>query len=65
MEFRDHRKLVLLTKELRAPNGIAFSPPGFTLYVSNADAEHPVWTAWGVRGDGTLGGGPSLLRRPP
>ncbi|HWQ03516.1 MAG TPA: SMP-30/gluconolactonase/LRE family protein, partial [Candidatus Nitrosotenuis sp.] len=30
-------KLTLLTKEVRAPNGIGFSPDEKTLYISNAD----------------------------
>jgi gluconolactonase len=50
-------KLTLLTKELRAPNGIAFSPDERTLYVSNADASRLVWMAFPVLVDGTLGKG--------
>ncbi len=53
---RDGR-LTLLTKELNAPNGLAFSPDGRTLYVSNADAARATWTAFPVRADGTLAGG--------
>ncbi len=49
--------LTLLTKELKAPNGIAFSPDEKTLYVSNADREHAVWMAFDVLEDGTLGAG--------
>lgn len=48
-------RLSLLTKEIRAPNGIAFSPSEATLYVSNADRENAVWMAFEVRADGTLG----------
>jgi gluconolactonase len=47
--------LTLLTGELRAPNGIAFSPDERTLYVSNADRERLVWMAFEVETDGTLG----------
>jgi gluconolactonase len=47
--------LTLLTKELSAPNGIAFSPDERTLYVSNADRERLVWMAFEVQSDGTLG----------
>ena len=47
--------LSLLTKEVRAPNGIAFSPDEKTLYVSNADPSRAVWLAYEMRGDGTLG----------
>jgi gluconolactonase len=49
--------LTLLTSELGAPNGIAFSPDERTLYVSNADARRLVWMAFAVRPDGTLGPG--------
>jgi gluconolactonase len=50
-------KLTLLTSELNAPNGIAFSPSEETLYVSNSSPERAVWIAYEVRGDGTLTGG--------
>ena len=50
-------RLVLLTKQIRAPNGIAFSPSEKTLYVTNADLKHAVWMAFDVRDDGTLGPG--------
>ena len=33
-------RLTLLTRELKAPNGIALSPSSRTLYVSNADRSH-------------------------
>ena len=49
--------LTLLTSELSAPNGIAFSPDERTLYVSNADAQRLVWMAFPVRPDGALGPG--------
>jgi hypothetical protein len=48
---------VLLTRELRAPNGIALSPSSRTLYVSNAERSHAVWMAYDLAPDGTLGGG--------
>jgi gluconolactonase len=47
--------LDLLTRELTAPNGIAFSPDERTLYVSNADRRRLVWLAFPVQADGTLG----------
>jgi gluconolactonase len=50
-------KLTLLTKDLKAPNGIAFSPDEKTLYVSDADRVHAVWWAFEVKSDGTLGNG--------
>jgi gluconolactonase len=50
-------QLILLTREIKAPNGIAFSPDERTLYVSNADSKRAVWMAYDVRDDGTLAGG--------
>jgi len=48
--------LTLMTTALRAPNGIAFSPDGRTLYVSNADRDEARVYAFDVRPDGALGG---------
>jgi gluconolactonase len=50
-------RVILLTRELSAPNGIGFSPDEKTLYVSNSDRQHPVWMAYPVLPDGTLGRG--------
>ncbi|MGH7380982.1 MAG: SMP-30/gluconolactonase/LRE family protein [Candidatus Methylomirabilales bacterium] len=49
--------LTVLTKEIKAPNGIALSPDEKTLYVSNADPNRAVWLAYDMRGDGTVGSG--------
>jgi gluconolactonase len=49
--------LTLLTKEMSKPNGIAFSPDEKTLYVANSDPDRPVWMAFPVKEDGTLGKG--------
>jgi gluconolactonase len=49
--------LTLLTRDIRAPNGIAFSPDEKTLYVSNADPNRAVWLAYEMRGDGMLSDG--------
>ncbi len=46
-----------LVKDLDAPNGIGFSPDEKTLYVSNAFNSRPIWKAYEVRPDGTLGPG--------
>lgn len=43
----------LLTKEVGAPNGIAFSPDEKTLYV--ADSQRTMWYAFSVNADGSLG----------
>jgi gluconolactonase len=53
--LRPDGTLDLLTRELSAPNGIAFSPDERTLYVSNADRQRLTWVAFPVRPDGTLG----------
>ncbi len=50
-------KVTLLTKELSRPNGIGFSPDEKTLYVANSDPERPIWMAFAVREDGSLGAG--------
>jgi gluconolactonase len=47
----------LLTKELKFPNGLAFSPDGKTLYVANSDFDRPIIMAYPVKLDGTLGAG--------
>lgn len=49
--------LELLTQELPAPNGIAFSPSEETLYVSNADPDRPYYMAFDVLSDGSIAGG--------
>jgi gluconolactonase len=53
---RDGR-LEALVRDLEAPNGIGFSPDERTLYVANAFSARPIWMAYPVRGDGTLGPG--------
>ena len=50
-------QLSLLTMDIKAPNGIAFSPDEKTLYVSNADPNAAVWMAFDARDDGTLANG--------
>jgi gluconolactonase len=48
-------RITLATRELDAPNGLAFSPDGKTLYVANSQTEAPIWKAFPVKPDGTLG----------
>lgn len=48
--------LTLLTKEMTRPNGIALSPDERTLYVAQSDGQAPIWKAFPIRDDGTLGG---------
>jgi len=50
-------KLTLLTKDIRAPNGIAFSPDEKTLYVTDVDPNRPAWLAYDVKEDGTITNG--------
>jgi gluconolactonase len=50
-------KIQLLTKELEAPNGLAFSPDYKTLYVANSQADPAIWKAYPVQPDGSLGKG--------
>jgi len=48
-------EVVLLTKEITRPNGIAFSPDEKTLYVCNSDPKIPVIYAFEVKEDGSIG----------
>jgi len=50
-------RLTLLTRELTRPNGIGLSPDEKTLYVAVSDPERPVWMAYSLKPDGTLGPG--------
>jgi gluconolactonase len=59
--FSKDGKLTLLTKEIKAPNGIAFSPDEKRLYVSNADKTNAVWIAFDVRPDGTIENGKAIF----
>jgi gluconolactonase len=47
----------LATKELEAPNGLAFSPDFKTLYVANSQTGAPIWKAFTVKPDGSLADG--------
>lgn len=50
-------RVELFTKELRRPNGIAFSPDERFLYVANSDDVKKIWMRYPVEADGTLGPG--------
>jgi gluconolactonase len=54
-------KLALLTKDIKAPNGIAFSPDEKKLYISNADRMNPVWMVFDVKSDGMIENGRVLF----
>lgn len=53
--------LTLLTKELARPNGIGLAPDQKTLYVAQSDRTNPIWMAFPLREDKTLGEGRLLL----
>jgi gluconolactonase len=53
-------QVALMTKELSAPNGIAFSPDEKTIYVGNT-GQPSVLTAFPLNADGTIGEGKVLL----
>ncbi len=50
-------QVILLTRELSGPNGIAFSPDEKYLYVDNWDLSRKVLMRYEVRPDGTIAGG--------
>lgn len=50
-------QLILLTKELSRPNGIAFSPDYKKLYVANSDRNNAIWMVYDVTNDGLLENG--------
>jgi gluconolactonase len=51
---RDGR-LTLLIRDIKAPNGIAFSPDEKILYVTDVNPARAAWLAYDVQPDGTLG----------
>ena len=48
-------KVTLQYDGMSRPNGIGFSPDQRTLYVANSDGKDPVWRAFPVKPDGSLG----------
>lgn len=50
-------QLTLLTTEIKAPNGIAFSPHEKTLYVTNVHPDRPAWFGYDVKEDGRIANG--------
>ena len=57
----DDGALTLLTDQLNAPNGLAFSPDEKTLYVAQSDPDKAVIMAYPVHADGTIGTGRVLV----
>ena len=60
-KFSKDGKLTLLTKDIKAPNGIAISPDEKKLYVSNADTNNAVWMVFDVKADGMIENGKVLF----
>ena len=52
--LRSNGRLVLLTKGMTYPNGIALSPDEKTLYVAQSDPSKPIIRSFDVKDDGTL-----------
>ena len=50
-------ELQLLYKDLRRPNGLAFSPDEKYLYVSNSDPQRRIWMRFEVQNDGSIANG--------
>jgi gluconolactonase len=55
--LRRNGKIDALVTDLEAPNGIGFSPDEKVLYVANALNARPIWMAYPLRSDGSLGPG--------
>lgn len=51
----------LLTKALRAPNGIVFSPDEKTMYVAQSDPKRPIYMAYRLADDGGIDEGRVLF----
>src|SRR5690606_26897343 len=49
--------LSLVVADVPFPNGVAVSPDGRTLYVSNAERRRAVWMAYDIEADGTASNG--------
>ncbi|HET6674197.1 MAG TPA: SMP-30/gluconolactonase/LRE family protein, partial [Nitrospiraceae bacterium] len=54
-----------LIADIKAPNGIAFSPDETILYVSDDDPDRVAWLAYDVKEDGTVGHGRVLFDATP
>ncbi|PHQ33370.1 SMP-30/gluconolactonase/LRE family protein [Rhodopirellula bahusiensis] len=48
-------EVTLLTDSIARPNGIGLSPDEKTLYVAQSDPQEPIWMAYPLKSDGTLG----------
>ncbi len=52
--LKSNGQLDLLTDELKFPNGIALSPDGKQLYVSNSDSLNMIWMRYGLDDKGLI-----------
>ncbi|HXV79857.1 MAG TPA: SMP-30/gluconolactonase/LRE family protein [Candidatus Binatia bacterium] len=59
--YSKNGKLNLLTKDIKAPNGIAFSPDEKKLYISNADPANAVWMVYDITADGGIANGKNFF----
>lgn len=50
-------QVTLLFKDLRRPNGLAFSPDENVMYLANSDAARKIWMRFDVKEDGALANG--------
>jgi gluconolactonase len=50
-------KVTMVTRAMTKPNGLAFSPDEKTLYVGQSDRAAPLWRAFPVNDNGSLGEG--------
>lgn len=62
--LRQSGELVLLTKDINFPNGVALSKNEQTLFVSVSDPGDPHWLAFDIKKDGTIFNKRVLLRLP-
>ena len=58
-------EVVLVESQMTFPNGIALSPDGRILYVTQSDSKEPVIRAYDIRDDGTLEHGRILFNALP
>jgi len=60
-----HGRLTLLTRQMTRPNGIGLSPDQKTLYIAQSDPSSPIWMAFPIKDDKSLGEGKQLFDATP
>jgi gluconolactonase len=58
-------KVTMVTRAMTKPNGLALSPDEKTLYVGQSDRAAPLWRAFPVNDDGSLGEGKVFFDATP